>query len=225
MRPRFSATITSSWSASSSSIVNFMVSGDAVNRFEERTSLLFRYTEIVSSSISPLSYSLTVTSGLLTVRLFINSFCLVFNTAGFGKTVVGLVLMTGLVVVFDTVSLGGFTVVTGVVVLVTGLLVGFVTVVLVATGCLFTTTGFFTGVVTVLFFTVSFLTGGWFTITGLSFPLFRRNGSSLKSLVVTFLRKTLPPPQSPQLKGLTLPFTSGLPRKVPSRNSSRPDLL
>src|SRR5687768_6649433 len=130
---------------------------------------------MVSPSISPLSYSFTVTSGLVTVIAFMSSLVRVFNTAGVSTT--GLTFTT-VVVFFCVVSFTGF--LTGTSFFVTGgLVAGFFTgvVVFLVTGGL--VTGFLTGGARTGFILgESFFRGGSLSITGTSFfTLLRRKGS------------------------------------------------
>src|SRR5690606_26993812 len=63
-------------------ISNFSSIGLADKRFFDNTSCLLRKTEIVSSSISPLSYNRTTTFGSFNTRVCASLFSLVFKTDG-----------------------------------------------------------------------------------------------------------------------------------------------
>src|SRR4029079_5013903 len=82
MLPRFSATIVSSCTLLSSSILNLSIRGFAVNLLCESTNFLFKKTEIESSSISPLSYNFTVTLGSVITSVCASLFSLVLRMLG-----------------------------------------------------------------------------------------------------------------------------------------------
>jgi hypothetical protein len=88
-------------------------SGAADSRFEESTSLLSRYTDMVSSSISPLSYNFTWISLVRTVSVCISSLereRVIAGSAmrGFGVSRLGASISTGALVMRFTVSVCGF---------------------------------------------------------------------------------------------------------------------
>src|SRR5688572_6011434 len=109
--PRFSATITSVCSGFSESSLRFTDIGVVDNRLLTTIGFPSMYTEIVSPSISPLSYKRTTISSFVTVNVCVNSF--VRDLIVLGITILG--FSTGLVktvcsdVFLLAVSVFGFT--------------------------------------------------------------------------------------------------------------------